>query len=270
MGNAFYFIPFHAFFTRFSDKNKIGTQFSNYVSLGKISGLFGPLVGAFIAVVFGFTSLFYVAILFIIISTYPLIKLENVKPTTKLSFSGVKNLTKKNKRYFLGTIADDIKSEVEGIIWPIFIYVTLGSLISVGFINLAVASGSILFTLFIGRFYDKKDKYFFLKLGGLLYAIVWFARIYFEGQVSLYALSLIAGFLVIMIDIPFNAIFYEKASGEKDSDEFIVFREIPTLIGRSFLWILMILLINKFVVAFILAGLASLIFVFFKFGLKKE
>ncbi len=270
IGNAFYFIPFHAFFTRFSDKDKRGTQFSNYVSLGKISGLFGPLVGASIAIFFGFTSLFYIAIFFILLSLYPLIKLKDVKPTTKLSFSGIKNLTKRNKRFFLGTIADDIKGEVEGIIWPIFIYFALGSLISVGFVKLIISVGAITFTLFVGRFYDTRSKYFFLKLGGLLYAVVWFSRIYFEGQISLYVLSLMAGFLIIMIDIPFNAIFYEKASGEKDSDEFIVFREIPTVIGRSFLWILMILLINKFVVAFVLAGLASLVFVFFKFGLKKD
>jgi len=73
-----------------------------------------------------------------------------------------------------------------------------------------------------------------------------------------------------MIDISFNAIFYDKAAEKKDLDEFIVFREIPIAIGRIFLWTLMLFLIDKFAIIFILAGLASLYFIFFKFESKSE
>ena len=268
--NAFYFIPLHAFFTRLSENQKRGKQFSNYASIGQLAGLVGPLIGGIIAAFFGFAPLFYITIFFIILSIFPLFKLDNVKPATKLTFSGIWHLTKTNKRFFFATIADNIKGNVEGLIWPIFIYFTLKNLISVGWVSSLVTGGAILFTLFIGRFHDKKSKYFFLKLGGLLYAILWLIRIYTTAPFYLYLLSILAGFFVLMIDISFNAIFYDKAAEKKDLDEFIIFREIPIAIGRIFLWTLMLFLIDKFAIIFILAGLASLYFIFFKFESKSE
>ena len=270
IGEAFYFIPLHAFFTRLSENQKRGKQFSNYASIGQLAGLVGPLIGGIIAAFFGFVPLFYFAIFFIALSILPLFKLDSIKPATKLTLSGIWHLTKTNKRFFFATIADNIKGNVEGLIWPIFIYFTLKNLISVGWVSSLVTGGAILFTLFIGRFHDKKSKYFFLKLGGLLYAILWLIRIYTTAPFYLYLLSILAGFFVLMIDISFNAIFYDKAAEKKDLDEFIIFREIPIAIGRIFLWTLMLFLIDKFAIIFILAGLASLYFIFFKFESKSE
>ncbi len=269
--NALYFIPLHAFFTRLTDNQMRGKQFSRYSSMGQFAGLMGPLVGAIIATFLGFAYLFYITIFFIIISVIPLFYLNDVKPATKLKMSRIPHLLKKNKIFFFGTILDNIRGETEGLIWPIFIYFGLKNLISVGWISLLVGIGTILFTLLVGHFHDKKSKYFFLRLGAVLYAILWLMRIYFDMPIALYTLSLFAGFFSLMIAIPYNAIFYDKAAEKKDPDEFILFIEIPNFIGRSFLWILMIFLADKFIVAFILAGIASLLFAFFKFEpLKSE
>lgn len=262
--NAFYFIPLHAFFVRLSESQKRGTQFSNYAAIGMLAGLFGPLIGGFIAVIFGFKSLFYIVMVFISISILPLIGLVNVKPNTKLTLKGIWHLTKTHKRFFIISIADDIRGEIEGIVWPIFIYISLKSIISVGWVASFASFGTIVFTLFIGRFYDRKSKYLFLKLGGLLYALLWLTRIYWDMPLFLFGASLLAGFFALMIGIPFNAIFYDKAAEHKDPDEFIVFRETPKFIGRIFIWGLMIILVNEFVLAFILAGLASLFFFFLR------
>ncbi len=268
--NAFYFMPLHAFFTRLSENQKRGTQFSNYAAIGIIAGLLGPLIGGAIAVFFGFKYLFYIAMIFILISIFPLINLINVKPNTKLTFKGIFNLTKKHKRFFIATIADDIKGEIEGIVWPIFIFISLRNIISVGWVSSLASLGTIVFTLFIGRHYDRKNKYLFLRLGGLLYGILWLARIYFDEPLFLFAASLVAGFFALMIAIPFNAIFYDKAAENNDPDEFIIFRETPKFIGRVFVWSLMIILVNEFVVAFVLAGLASLFFLFLRLESIKE
>ncbi len=268
--NAFYFIPLHAFFTRLTDNQMRGRQFSTYSIIGQIAGLLGPLVGALIATFLGFSYLFYIAIFFILISAIPLFYLENVMPQTKLDTSRIPKLIKKNKFFFFGTILDNVRGETEGLIWPIFVYLSLKSLISIGWISALVGIGTILFTFLIGSFHDKKGKYLFLRLGAVLYAVLWLMRIYFDLPIMLYTLSLFAGFFSLMIAVPYNAIFYDKAAEKKDPDEFILFIEIPNFIGRIFLWILMILLVDKFVVAFVLAGLASLIFAFFKFEPLKD
>lgn len=269
--NALYFIPMHAFFTRLTENQMRGRQFGLLTTIGQVSGLLGPLVGALVATFFGFSYLFYITIFFILISVIPLFYLENIKPNTKLKLRRLPHLTKKNKIFFLGTILDNVRGETEGLIWPIFIFFSLQSLISVGWISFLVGCGTILFTLLLGHFHDKKDKYFFLRLGAVLYALIWAGRIYIDAPIFLYVFSLLAGFCALMIAIPYNAIFYDKAAEKKDPDEFILFIEIPNFIGRAFLWILMIILVDKFVVAFVLAGIASLIFAFFKFEpLKNE
>ena len=256
---ASYYLPFHAFFTRVSEQNKRGASYSSYSAFGQLSGLIAPLLGALIVFFLGFSYLFLIGIILLVFSITPIFYLSNIKPLTKLSFSRVRDLTKKHKKFFLGTMASDIMSETHGIVWTIFVYLTLASVLSVGWVGTLATAGSILFTLFIGKFYDKKNKYLFLKIGGLLYFVLWITRIYFDTPAFIFASTILAGFLVIMTDIPFSSMFYDKAAEEKDSDEFIVVREIPTLIARSFFWILMILLVNKFIVAFVLAGLASLL-----------
>lgn len=266
--NAFYFIPLHAFFTRLSEDLKRGTQLSNYSSLGQLAGLFSPLIGGFIILRFGFSSLFTVVIVLLSISIIPLFYLENTKPNTIITLRGVKKLANNHKRFFLGTIAKDFLGEINEIVWPIFVYITLVKVLSVGLAGTLVAGGSILFTLFVGRFYDKKNKYLFLKIGGALFAVLWIMRIYLDTPLFIFASSMFAGFFAIMINIPFGAIFYDKAAKEKDFDEFIVVREIPTVIARTTLWIFMILLINKFVFAFTLASIASLFFLLYTLKLK--
>lgn len=262
--SAFYFMPLHAFFTRLSENEKRGAQFSNYLSIGQLAGLFGPLVGALIAIKFGFQQLIFVVIIFSVISIIPLFKLENIKPRFGINTKNVFRLIKNHKGFFVLTIFDNFRGEVEGIVWPIFVFLILKNLISVGWISFLVSIGAILFTLFVGRYYDKQSKYFFFRLGGLLYAVVWILRIFFDMPIFLYGLSLAAGFFALMINIPYNAIFYDKSAEAKDPDEFIVFVEIPNFIGRSFLWIMMILLAEKFLVAFILATIASLFYGFIR------
>ncbi len=73
-----------------------------------------------------------------------------------------------------------------------------------------------------------------------------------------------------MVSIPLESIFYEKAIKDKDQNTFIIFREIPTYIGRAFIWIVAILFVNNFKLLFILAGLSYLIIPFLKFGVKEH
>lgn len=269
LAEGLYYMPLHAFFTRLGENEKRGTQVSNYNSIGQIAGLITPIIGALIVTFYGFSFLFIFSILFVIISFLPLLSLENIKPKTKFSITGVRKLTNKHKKYFFGEIADSIKIETEAHVWTIFIFITFREFLSVGKVVFLIGAGSVLFTLFVGRHFDKKDKYFLMKLGGILYATTWILRIFSTGPYILYSISLLAGFFAIMISVPFNAIFYNKAGEDSDTDEFIFFREIPTFIGRAFLWIILIFVADKFTIAFALAALASLFFTFFKFEKSK-
>lgn len=264
-----YFLPNNILFSYLSKPGKKGTQFSNYLAFGQVAGLMGPLIGAIIATFFGFRYLFLVVSIFFLISIIPLLYIKNFRPKKNLKFSNLINFSKKHKSFFVGTILDNIKGNAD-IIWPIFVYLIIGNLISIGWIGFLITFGTIIFTLFIGRHYDKKSKFLFLRIGSVLFAILWFTRAIYSNNIFIFLSSFLAGFLGLMITVPFSAIFFDKAYKEKDPDSFIVFSEVPIFLGRVFFWGILILVVNKFVTGFVLAGLATLLFSFLKFGIKEH
>jgi len=54
----------------------------------------------------------------------------------------------------------------------------------------------------------------------------------------------------------------------KNIDEFMIFKEIPATIGRIIILGFMILFPARFVIAFIIAAISSLFYVFFRFDKK--
>lgn len=268
--SGFYWLPIHNFFNKLSEKNIKGTQFSNYVVFGQISGLIGPLIGAIVATTLGFKYLFTIVLVFILISIYPLLKLQNIIPKEKIKLKKLKTLAKNNKGFVVGTFFDNIKGEIEGIIWPIFVYLFLENLISVGSLGALITLGSMFLTLFIGRYYDRKSKYLFLRIGGVMYAIMWLLRAYYDSSIIIFVSSFFAGFFGLMIEIPFSAIFYDKTSEEKKSNTFIIFREIPIFFARMVLWISAIFIFKEIKVLFVVAAISNLLFSFLDFGIKKN
>ena len=273
LNSAFYYLPLHAFFSRSTEKNSKGTQFGIYSIFGDIAGLFGPLVGAIIATKFSFQYLFIFVIIFIIMALIPIFSLENFRPREELTFKKFIDFPRKHKGFFFATIVDNIRGEVGGIIWPIFVFLIIENLISVGWVSFLITAGTMLFTLFLGRHFDKKSKYLMMRLGSILYASVWILRGFLDSPVFIYVSSILTGFFGLMLSVPFTAIFYKKIDEERDSDSFIVLAEIPNFIGRAIIWIVAIALAGSFAnfrIFFIVAGLSGLSFAFWKLGLKED
>jgi len=268
--NSFFFLPLHGFFSRLSEENKRGTQVSNFLVFGKLARLFAPLIGGFVAVIFGFSYLFSTATLIMVFSSIPLLKLKNVKPTEKITIKRILDLSKTNKGFFFGNISEKTIGEVSGHIWPIFVFLALKDVLSIGWIGSLIAGGTIIFVISIGKFYDRKSKYLTLRIGAILFTVLWLLRYLITSDVFIFASSFLAGFLSLMIAMPFSAIFYDKAAKEKKTDSFIIFTEIPTFIGKLIIWVLAIILINSLEISFILAALASLSMIFLKFGVDKK
>jgi MFS family permease len=256
---AFYWIPLGSFFARLSSKEKRGSQFGMHIVLGQISGFVAPFVGSLAATYLGFSFLLYASAIAIIVSAIPLFSMENIKPKTRFSFYNTLNLTKTHRKYFIGSIFQNMISEVEFVIWPIFIFITLKNYISVGFVGTLISLGMIIFTFVIAKISDKKGKKYLLKAGGFLYIFIWISRIYFDSSLFLYIISVLAGFFMLTLEVPFQAITYDKAAEEKDPDEFVVFKEIPNLIARVTIFGLIILIPSKLVSPFISAFIAAIV-----------
>ncbi|MGB4943398.1 MAG: hypothetical protein WBO92_04820, partial [Candidatus Moraniibacteriota bacterium] len=86
------------------------------------------------------------------------------------------------------------------------------------------------FTLFIGKRVNYSDRKIVLwsALGLMLISA---ARIFVESQTAAYAVSIVASFAMTAFLISYFSVIYRAVKGD-DEEEFIILREIPTVIGR--------------------------------------
>jgi MFS family permease len=260
--NALYWIPLHILFARGTKEKTVGSSTGKLFALPQIASMAGPLIGGFIATILGFKVLFGFTFLILLTSVIPFIGSKSIKTKFTFKLSRGIQLFKKYPKYFFAEIFDNIGEEVEAIIWPIFIYLSLLNIASVGIAGTLLGFGSIAFTLFVGKISDKFNKKKIIKTGAILLFIVWLLRYLSGSELSIYILTVLAGIFTVLLLIPYNSLLY--SIGKRDAmDEFFVFREIPVVIGRIAILSLALLFISNIKITFPLAGLSYLYFLFF-------
>ncbi|MCK5416606.1 MFS transporter [Candidatus Parcubacteria bacterium] len=264
--SALYWIPSHIIFSRNTSSENIGTQTGKLFALPQIAGIFGPFIGGFTAVTFGFKPLLAIVFLFILLSIIPLLILKNKnknfynKPN-KLKLSTSKKLFKNYKKYFFLEIFDNMAEEVGAIIWPIFVFQNLNSIQSVGYVGTITGLCGAIFTLLIGKFSDKFNKKKLIKIASLLLIFNWSVMYFANNALLIYIFTIFSGFFFTLLVVPYSAIFY-RISHKENSDNFFVWREIPIGIGRILILLIALVLVSNLKLLFPIAGLAYIYFLF--------
>lgn len=259
---GFYWFPLHLFFANNSSEEKMGTNVGRLFAYPQLVAILGPLIGGFIAALGGFSLLIVVSAIVYIISAIPLLWLPELEFPVNLQFSKFKNLFVKYPRYFLTEFVENIREEMEGIIWPIIVFMVFKDVFSIGVVGAFLGFGSFLFMLLIGNFADRLDKKSFIKIGAIIMIAIWVSRYFFQGPIPYYLLTLAAGFFGALIVIPFST-FYYNLSRKENIAEFIIFREIPITLGRIVIYSLAFLLIGNIKITFLITAFTSVFFLFF-------
>lgn len=258
---AFYFIPLHVLFANSAKLKEMGSSMGKYFALPKLAGIIGPLLGGFTAFFLGFNYLFIIIIAIYAISVIPMLRSRAVKTKFSFDIGRGKKLFFKYPQYFFAEIFNNIGEEMEGIIWPMFIFVTFSSLLSVGYVGTLVGLGSFLFTILVGKYSDKFKKEKIIKLAALLFIFIWASRYFYDSMIFYYVITAVAGFVMMMFLIPFHSLIYSVAK-RNTTDEFIVFREVPTAIGRLLLFTVALSYVDNLAAIFPVACLAYIYFLF--------
>jgi len=262
---AFYWIPLNVLFTRHADTKVMAKQMSHFFVLPEAAGLFAPLIGGFVAVLFGFPALFIFAFLVNICAVAFLRNLTQEKTHFQFSLTRFKQIWHRNKTYFVSEFFDNITEETVGIIFPIFAYFSLLSITGIGAIGTLVSLGMMIVTLAIGRFADRYDKKKMLRLGAALLIGTWFLAFWTQSAIGFYAVSMLLGFFLRFFLVPYNALLY--ANAKTDDAQFLVLRELPVTSARVAVFLLAILFAARLEIVF-LAAAFSLSY-FFLFNPKK-
>lgn len=259
---ALYWMPLHSLFVRSASEDHMGADVGKLHSLPKLASTVAPLIGGVISVFLGFHALFIVAMILLVLSIFPLIKSKETKPHVDFSLKEINHLVRKNPKYFFGTGAFFIGEAAENVIWPIFVFLMLNNILSIGIIGSLLSAGMVLFTLLVGRLSDRFDKKIFIRMGAGLMALVFFFRFFVSTESSIYLLTIMAGFFSILLFVPFDSIIYSLAK-KSNIDEFIVIRETYVNTGRVFLLFIALIFVNNLGVSFLLASLSQIFFLFF-------
>lgn len=259
---AFYWFSIHVIFTKGTDAEVLGEQVGNLFALPMLASLLVPLFGAGITALFGFQTLFVVAGVFYLASVLPLFFVGNIPIEAQISLSTIIAYCRRYKRYFGAEVLLNAIGDTEAWLLPIFIFLTFQNILSIGMVSAFAGLGSVLFTLFVGKYSDKVDKKKIIHIGALVMIIVWSARFIAQTQIEFYGLSVLAGFFIVMITVPFTAIIYRKA---KDShvEDFIIFREIPVALGRILLYVFCLLAVAHLKWSFLLAAGSYFLMLFY-------
>ena len=244
-----YWAGFHVEFSKFLDKGKGGQQNSLLSISSKMAGALGPIVGALLITKFSFNVVFLLSALFLFISMIPLFFTKDQKTNYNFSFKEIFKADTKRKAVVYW--ANAIVSDSLGIFWPIFIYISLKDVMSLGWIISITALIEIFFLFYIGKMSDKNKKKV-MKIGVFSHAFSWLTRIFFISPLGILLNNMYSSFSKVMIDLPLGKIVYERSKKSKKSSNYFLFREFHLWVGRVIV-LSLVIITNEIFWVFILS-----------------
>jgi MFS family permease len=268
---SLYWFPMHIWITNISNKEKIGNDLGKFFAFPKLLSMLAPAIAGIIAVFLGFKDLFIFAGIVYFISAIPLLFLPEFPYKQRLKPSKILELFRGYKQYFWAETIENMREDAEGIIWPIFVFITFKSILSVGYISTLGSIGAALFALLVGKYSDKINRQKIMLGGAVIMATLWIIRFFVTSQIAFYATTLCVGFFEALILIPLNSVVYKTAELE-GGPQFVIFREFPVAIGRIILYAIAILVAYNVRYVFVLPALAGFYFIHLSrknIGMKK-
>jgi len=201
-----------------------------------IAGMLGPLIGSLFISKISFNFSFIIVTVFLFASVLPLFYTKDMKiKKEKISLKTI--IRAGSIRRGIIYQADGVLQLVGAVFWPIFIYLTLGSIVSLGVIISLTSLFLIIFMVYIGDLADRKKEKT-LRAGIFLHAPTWIARLFFLTPFGLLIMNFLGSLTAAMITVPFNKIIYEKARKTKNIANYFIFREFHLGIGRAIILII--------------------------------
>jgi len=271
---SLYWYPLHLIFTTHALEGEMGKKVSHFFAWPKAVGVILPIISAGIAISLGFKFLFVIASVVYLISSIIYFQFDEIKITTSFTLGKVWEFIKKYPHYIVLEVIENWREDISGVVWPIFVFISISALggavnqkigiFSVGMITTISAVIALLFNLFVGNLSDKYNKKKILNVGFFLVAIIWFAASkIIPSQFNLYLLAFLFSLTSAYIEVPYQSLTYNLAKADK-KEEFIVFREIPLLIGRGLMYLLAIIFATKLQVLFLISSIVFLSFLLIK------
>lgn len=228
----------------------------------QLANISGPLVGAFILVVFGKGYLAIASVFIFTLSIIPLFKMRHVrdlpderKLTLRQFFSHPEEIKNYLTLSFWG-----VHDEVNGIIWPLFIFTIYATVGSVAAVPVIVSVSTILFSYLAGKLTKKYDTRMII-IGSLMIAYIWILRLSVTDTFIYYLSIFIVGIFSLFVAIPIDANITKRGL-QIGSLAAATHRNTISMLLRAPLYIVLILMIEVFKISFVAAAFSLLVILY--------
>ncbi|MBI4162575.1 MAG: MFS transporter [Candidatus Aenigmarchaeota archaeon] len=225
ISDALYWTPFHVYFIKSSDWKNRGKQVGIYDMLANGSAFVGPLIGVALFALYGFDAMFVVASGMIFASTMPLFFTKDVRPKNNYKFSSI------DEHLVAASIGNGLRSFCDEIIWPLFVFLTLGSLALFGYLAAFGMLVSLIVIAIASVLADKHRKKKMLVVASTTESVFWVIKSILS---TLQQFVIVEGFFRVVQIIrwlPFQAMCYNRAAAAKSPLQSIVQREVGIHLG---------------------------------------
>lgn len=242
-----YWLSYRSLFAREGVMPNIGHEVGMSAITTKLASIAGPALGGLIIVTWGFSALFTIALLVVVLSGIPFFFMPKHDHKLTVSFESISGWLKSKKHRneeisFLGKQMEDF---IYGIFWPVYVYLLLGSFEKQGLVfSLSLITGTVMVYI-AGKVFDKKHSRNIFNVGVYVNSFMWVLRGLVKNIGQLLFVEASANALSPFYWITFDSLMYER-SREK-GEKVIVF-----MVGRTIIVSLATLIV--LVVAYVFAA----------------
>ena len=263
---VFFNLGFHLNYIEHSDKRLRGHELSLIYAVSMTATVIGPFIGAVIIAGYGYSLLFVLGSLLLLVSVMPLFFTKEAYEKIKFDTTGLLDMfSKKDRNLLLSFSGYAVESIIGRVLWPLFLIMLLLSIQTVGLIFSASMILSLIVFYFIAFVTDRFDRREVLKFATVFYFFAWIGRLFADTYLKVLAIDSYKNLSEKVLQIPWSAYSYDVAS-KRDYFKFIVQREIAFNLTRCIVLPVLMLLFYldfyPFVISFVLASLFSLLYVF--------
>ena len=241
MQSNMFWPSYHTLLSKNTLKNHMGQDLGILQFLLQLVAAISPAISGLIAVMIGLEFIFLVAIvgtlIGLIFTLFLDIKMDRDKVSLKEFISWLKE---RRFRKLTLTYAGRYINDAALYVWPLYIYIFLGSVDKVGYLYTISLFIAMMFTFFISVYIDhNKSKKPYILSGGIL-TLLWLVRTQFLSVISIAVID-----VVDRLTANFHWLFYDmvlmRRSKGRDALSYFVYREMILQFTAILFWSVFIL-----------------------------
>ncbi len=236
---AFYWQAYHFDFSRSKHKKNVTKDVSKLFIILAVLGAIAPFLGGTIATNFGIKTLFIFVILLLLLVFLPLLRDGDKITQRKLDFSRIK--LRHITRDIISYGGTGMEASVSLKLWPLFIFLILGTYQKVGFVTSLALVLTIIVTYYTGRTVNNHNRHNFIKFSSIVNGFLYTLQILVDSFSQVMLVNVARSFVHSLHAAPYTSEYYLHAD-ENSRAEYIFIMETAIDVFRLTMFIVLYIL----------------------------